>query len=327
MNTIARIATICQSGYYATSVEGNHAEVLKRLALALRQKPDLVCLPETFSTASVPRNTVANVAESIPGPTTDFFAEQARQHSCYILCPLFSRRNGIIYNSVAVIDRTGNIVGVYDKLHPVTSTSNYIEFEQGVTPGNNTPVFNLDFGCIGVQICFDAHFPESWAELARKGARIIFWCSAYNGGFPLQAYAWIHHYYVISSVGAEKSRIIDPCGDILGETEFPVNVIWQDINLDYAVCHADFNYSIPDRILTAYPGKVEIRVHGDAQHFLIVPLDPGITIAQLHREFGFITVQEYTTLHQNAYNVIQAGKAPAPQKAIHGDRPMYQKEP
>ena len=326
MATLARIATICQSGNYHNTIEGNNGEMLKRLDLALKLKPDLVCLPESFSSASVPRENVALIAESIPGPTTDLFARRAQQHHCYILCPVFTYREEHYLNTVVVIDRTGKILGFYDKIHPVTSTSDYTQFEQGVTPGSNTPVFDMDFGRIGIQICFDALFPDSWTELSCKGARIVFWPSAYNGGFPLQVYAWIHHYYVVSSVSTEKSRIIDPCGSILAETDNQVNVIWRDINLDYAVCHNDFNYSIPDRILAVYPGKVEIRTHWDAGHFLLEPLDPGVTVAGLQKEFGFITVQEYALFHQNAYNELRAGNATTPQKVAHGDRPMYQKE-
>jgi beta-ureidopropionase len=326
MNTRARIVTICQSGCYQNTIEGNNGEMLKRLELALKLTPDLVCLPESFSSASVPRDVVAKVAESVPGPTTDLFARQAQLHHCYILCPVFTHRGGQYWNSVVLIDRKGNILGFYDKLHPVTSTSDYTQFEQGITPGSTTPVFDLDFGRIGIQICFDALFSNGWAELARKGARIVFWPSAYNGGFPLQAYAWLHHYYVVSSVSTEKSRIIDPCGSILAETDQQVNIIWRDINLDYAVCHNDFNYSIPDRILAVYPGKVEIRPHWDEGHFFLEPLDPGVTVAGLQSEFGFITVQEFASLHRNAYRAARTGKDPSPQKAAHGDRPMYQKE-
>ena len=155
---------------------------------------------------------------------------------------------------------------------------------------------------------------------------MVFWSSAYNGGFPLQVYAWLHHYYVVSSVCTEKSRIIDPCGTILAETDYHTNIIVRDVNLDYAVCHYDFNYSIPDRILAAFPGQVEIRPHWDAGHFLVEPLNPGLTIAQLQKELGFISVQEYAMLHQNSYTMLRVGKEPIPQQAAHGDRPMYQKE-
>ena len=122
---------------------------------------------------------------------------------------------------------------------------------------------------------------------------MVFWCSAYNGGFPLQVYAWLHHYYVVSSVCTEKSRIIDPCGTILAETDYQLNLIARDINFDYAVCHYDFNYSIPDRILEKYAKQINIHPHWDAGHFLIEPLDPDLKISQLQKEFGFITIQEY----------------------------------
>jgi hypothetical protein len=127
-------------------------------------------------------------------------------------------------------------------------------------------------------------------------------------------------------VSTEKARIIDPCGTILAETDYQVNVIWKDINLDYAVCHDDFNYSIPDRLMTAYPGQIEIRHHWDEGHFLVEPIDPAVTVAQLQREFGFITIQEYAMYHRNAYTALRAGKAPLPQLASHGDRSMYQKD-
>jgi hypothetical protein len=266
------------------------------------------------------------VAESIPGPTTDLFARRAKQYHCYILCPVFSKRDDRYWNSVVVIDRNGEILGIYDKIHPVTSSSDYTSFEQGVTPGNDLSCFDLDFGRVGVQICFDVHFPDNWEVLANQGARIVFWCSAYNGGFPLQAYAWVHHYYVVSSVSDDKSRFIDPCGTILAETDDLVNVIWRDINLDYAVCHMDFNYSIPDRILAAFPNQVEIRTHWDEGHFMVEPIDPDVTIAHLQEEFGFITVQEYAKLHMDAYQAIQTGYEPLPQTTLHGNRSMYQKE-
>lgn len=325
MNKRARIATVCQSGNFHPTVAENNAEILKRLDLALNQNPDLVCLPESFGAASVPKETVAELAESIPGPTTDLFAKRAREYHCYILCPVFNQRDGHYWNSVVILARSGNILGIYDKIHPVTSTSNYTQFEQGITPGSNAQVFDLDFGCIGIQICFDIHFPDSWAELSSKGARMVFWSSAYNGGYPLQVYAGLHHYYVISSVSAEKSRIIDPCGTILAETDYQTNVIVRDINLDFAVCHYDFNYSIPDRILAAYPGQVEIRAHWDAGHFLVEPLDPGLTITHMQEELGFIDIKEYAARHQDAYDALWAGNPPLPQLAAHGERPMYQK--
>lgn len=323
-NTRARVATLCQAWNPARSVADNHAEILRRLELAWGHKPDLVCLPETFNTAGVSGAADA-LAESVPGPTLDLFAAQARRHRCYIVCPLLTRRDGRIWNSAVLLDRTGAIAGIYDKVHLPTSTSDFTEFDGGCTPGTATPVFDLDFGRIGIQICFDAIFADGWAELARQGARLVVWSSAYNGGFPLQAYTCLHRYYVVSSVRPEKSQVIDPCGTVLAATDCLNSVIVRDINLDYAVCHYDFNYGIPDRIHAAYPGQVEIRSHWDAARFLVEPLNPAITIARLQKEFGFSTIEESCRFHEHAYPLLRRGETPRPQAAPHGNGPQHAK--
>lgn len=327
MSTRARVATVCQSHHFFPTVQGNRKHVLGLLDLALGQGVDLVCLPEAFTSAGVTITSAEEVAENVPGPTLDAVAERARAHRAYVICPLITRRNGRCWNSAAVIDRDGGILGLYDKVHPVTTSHDYTVMEHGVAPGQlQPPVFDLDFGRVGIQICFDAGFPETWQALADLGVRLVFWPSAYNGGFPLQAYAYLHHYYVVSSVRSERSQIIDPCGRILAQTDPLANVTWHDINLDYAVCHHDFNYSVPDRILQRHPGRVEVRSYRDDAHFLVQPTDDGLTIAQLQEEFGFESTAQYHQRHREAYQYLRKGEAPPAQRAAHGDRPMYGKD-
>jgi len=321
----ARIATVCQAGSLRSSVEENRRYVLGLLELALRQKPDLVCLPEAFTTAGVTGKPITELAETVPGPTTNAISERAKAYGCYVICPILTKREAKVWNSAILIDRRGAILGTYDKTHPVTTSSDYTVFENGVTPGREIPVFDLDFGRVGIQICFDIGFPESWEELHRKGARMVFWPSAYNGGFPLQAYAYVHHYYVVSSVRSDKARVIDPCGAILAETDRLVNVVYRDINLDFLVSHYDFNYSIPDKAMRAYPGRVEIRSYLDEGHFLIEPIDDSLTIEKLTQEFGFESTFQYHQRHRDAYALIHRGERPPAQKAAHGDRLQYSK--
>jgi beta-ureidopropionase len=322
----ARVTTICQGGVFYNSVEGNRKYVMRLLDLALKNRPDVVCLPETFTTASVAEESNHKLAEKVPGSTTLAVAERAKKHECYVICPIRTERHSRVWNSAVVIDRAGEVLGIYDKVHPVTSSSDYTVFEKDVTPGLNVPVFELDFGRVGIQICFDIGFPETWEELAQKGARLVFWPSAYNGGFPLQVYAYLHHYYVVSSTCSDKSRIIDPCGRILAETDRHVNVVFQDINLDYVVSHHDFNYSIPDRILAKYGDNVRIRSYADDEHFMVEPLNDSLSSEQLKKEFGFESVFQYLQRHREAYKMMSQGKKPLVQKAPHGNRPQYAKE-
>lgn len=325
MGTRVRIATVCQGGQFFSSVEQNRKHVMRLLDLALRQNPDMVCLPEAFTTVSASAGSLDQLAETVPGPTIDAASERAREHNCYIICPVKTKRNSKLWNSAVIIDRSGDILGIYDKVHPVTSSSDYTVIEDGITPGNEFPFFDLDFGRIGVQICFDIGFPEGWQSLSEKGAKAVFWPSAYNGGFPLQIYAYLHHYYVVSSVQSDNSRIIDPLGVILTETDQHTNVICRDINLDFVVSHYDFNFSIPDEIMKAYPARVKITSHIDDAHFLVEPIDDSLTIVQLQKEFGFESSLQYHQRHQEAYSQIRRRKRPIPQKALHGDRPQYSK--
>ena len=338
MSTKARIVTVCQGRHFYPTVDQNRDHVLGLLDLAVKQRPDLVCLPETFTTVSLPDAPLADPstvdpwsalrasrAEPVPGPTTDAVARRAREHGCYVICPIKTARDGTHWNSAVIVDRSGEIVGIYDKVHPVTTSSDYTVFEGGIAPAPAARVFDLDFGRIGIQICFDAGFPETWQSLADQGARIVFWPSAYNGGFPLQVYAYLHHYYVISAVRTDRSRIIDPCGVVLAETDELSCVIYRDINLDYAVCHYDFNLPIPDRIMATYPGRVEIRSHRDDAHFLVEPIDEALTVAQLQAEFGFEDTFQYHQRHRDAFERIHQGRSPLSQRAAHADRPQYSK--
>jgi predicted amidohydrolase len=307
------------------TIEQNRAHILAQLDLALAQRPDLVCLPEEFATASV-AGSAEERAETVPGPTVDAVAERARHGRCYIVCPLLTRReDGAVYNSAVVIGRSGEIIGIYDKRQPVTSSSDYTVLEKNIRPGTSDGIFDLDFGRIGIRICFDIGFPEDWEQMARQGARLVLWPSAYHGGRALAAYALMHHYYVVTAVRTDHSRILDPFGTLLAETDRLLNVAVRDINLDYAVCHYDFNFSIPDRILARYGARVEIRSQEDDGRFLVEPTDPEVTTAHLREEFGFETVQQYLERHRNAHTSLRDGGTPAPQSAVHGDRAMYAK--
>jgi predicted amidohydrolase len=299
--------------------------MLATLDRALLQKPDIVCLPEAFTT---PYGVVADgrrPTDEFPGPTTDAVSQRANEHGCYIICPITNTRDGNRFNSAIVFGRSGEIIGVYDKVHPVTTTHDYSVFEDGSTPGAEAPVFDLDIGRIGIQICFDVGFSETWSALAEQGVRLVFWPSAYNGGFPLQAYAFLHECYVVTSVRSDASRIINPCGRVVRETDHLVNIAVYDVNLDFAVCHFDFNYTIPDQIMDAYGDRVRVVSFPDDGLFIVESVDPAVTLTQLQDEFGFEPSRAYYDRHRRGYGQLHAGETPEPQAARHGTRRQYGK--
>ncbi|HET6383298.1 MAG TPA: carbon-nitrogen hydrolase family protein [Armatimonadota bacterium] len=325
MGTRARIATVSQDGKFKRDVEGNREYVLGLLNRALLEKPDLVCLPEAFHDVGVTKP-VSETAESLSGPTIEVISREARRARCFVICPIHTREEGRIFNSAVLIGRDGEVAGVYHKACPVTGSADYTKLEEDITPGDSAPVFDLDFGRVGIQICFDVGFPENWQALADAGARIVFWPSAYDGGFPLRAYAYTHHYFVVSSTRTGTSRIIDPCGEILRETSETEPVIVRDINLDYVVSHWDWNMGIPDRIRAKYGDRVTVRQWDTGSaHFVVEPVDPALKCSDLQDEFGFESTAQYHERHRRAYQQIRAGERPTPQEARHGDRPQWGK--
>ena len=324
---MARVVTVNQGGRFGRSFDRNRDMMMDLLDEALRLDPDVVCLPEGFAGGNLGWVPLAERAETVPGPSTDACAERARRGRCYVICPLKTSRGGRFWNSAVIVDREGQIAGVYDKLCPVTRTHDYTEMEGGITPASRLPVFDLDFGRVGVQICFDAGFPENWGGLADDGAQLVFWASAYDGGFSLRVYAYLHNYYVASSVRRGRSRIIDPLGAILEETGEEPGLAAREINLDNVVYHGDFNVGLPARIREAYGKRVEVRESAPGSgHHLVEPRDPEITCAALMNEFGFESGKQYHDRHREAYRHLRAGVAAPPQKAAHGKRGQYSGE-
>ena len=110
-------------------------------------------------------------AESVPGPTTERFAALAKELGIVIVLPVYEEEQpGVLYNTAAVIDADGSYLGKYRKHHIPNLPKFWEKFY--FRPGNlGYPVFETAVGKIGVNICYDRHFPEGWRVLALNGAR------------------------------------------------------------------------------------------------------------------------------------------------------------
>lgn len=110
-------------------------------------------------------------AEPLDGPTVQAFRTLAKESDCWLAVPLFERGiMGNCFDSVVLISNEGAVSGTYRKTHIPFSRS-YEKYY--FTPGNGFPVFETPYGRIGILICYDRRFPESFRELVKKGAEII----------------------------------------------------------------------------------------------------------------------------------------------------------
>jgi hypothetical protein len=136
------------------------------IARAAQAKCDIVCLTEGLNARD---KNYPDIAEPIPGPMSNVLAQAAHTHRIYVIGCIYERQGDYVYNTAFLLDRQGKLVGKYRKTH-----LHFPEMFDGVRPGDEYPVFDCDFGRIGIEICYDSWFPEVARILALKGAEIIF---------------------------------------------------------------------------------------------------------------------------------------------------------
>ena len=203
---------------WGTTVHDNLQSMAEVLDRAGRDKPDVVLLTEIFPDCGV-KGTVYDLSEPIPGPTTDVAARKAREYHTYIITGMLERDGGKAYDTAVLIDRQGRIAGKYRKVHLPLA-----EVEGGETPGSEYPVFDTDFGRIGILICWDLFFPETVRILRLEGANIVFVPIAGDPGarhydVTTRARALDNGVYLVTSVGdGRASRIVNPDGEVMAET-------------------------------------------------------------------------------------------------------------
>ena len=196
-------------------------EVFGRLVeTAAAREADVVVLPEGITIVGNGL-TYAPAAEPVPGPTTEFLGALAKRLRVWIVAGLYEREGARIYNTAVLIGRDGTLAGRYRKMSLPDE-----EIEGGITPGADTPVFDTDFGRVGLMICWDSSYPEVARTLAARGAEIIL-LPIWGGEETLvSARAMENQVYVVASGYDFRSGIFDRRGQrIAGAREDPEVVI------------------------------------------------------------------------------------------------------
>ena len=169
-----RIALIQQTA--SDDRDGNRAKGLSALKEAARHGAQVICFAELAFEPFFPQvpasGDVKLLAESIPGPTTEAFASEARRLGVIVVLNLFEIDGDNTYDSSPVIGRSGSLLGKTRMVHVPDFPCFH---EQGYyTPGDlGAPVYDTGLGKIGVAICYDRHYPEYMRALALGGAEIV----------------------------------------------------------------------------------------------------------------------------------------------------------
>ena len=246
---------------------------------------DLAVLPEC-SFQFVKEN-VEEVAETVDGKVVGTIAEKARQHGTYATAPVQLRRDGRVYNSVVILDREGEPVGVYEKIFPVMMTDGSLEY--GITPGREFPVFDLDFGRVGVQICWDVAFEEGWQALGDQDVELVVFCTNPAVPLALRGRAWRHSYYVAASTTHPPSMVVNPTGRVLAATSEDREVLVVRIDLDYRVLHSNCLWEWPEGRRKDYAGRINVEWEADGHEYLVTSCDPDLPVRRFLEMEGLPT--------------------------------------
>lgn len=159
----------------------NRQRLAEHIGAAAKEGAQLVVLQELHNTpyfCQVENVDNFDLAEPIPGPSTEFFGELARQHSIVLVISLFERRApGLYHNTAVVLEKDGTIAGKYRKMHIPDDPAYYEKFY--FTPGDmGFHPITTSVGKLGVQVCWDQWYPEGARLMALQGADLLIYPTA-----------------------------------------------------------------------------------------------------------------------------------------------------
>lgn len=262
-----------------------------QLAQVLPGKPDLVVLPEACDRFPDHNNEERFEYYKVRGnQVRDALAALAREHGCYIAYSAAREvEDGSWRNSTQLIDRAGNVAGVYNKNHLVIEERT----RWGILYGADAPVFECDFGRVACAICFDLNFDELRLKYAAQRPDLIVFSSMYHGGLMQAYWAYSCRAHFVGACCGLPSAILAPTGDILATTTNYFSHVTATVNLDCAIIHLDHNWGRIRAMLDKYGPKVKMHDPGLLGAVLISSETSEFTIADLVQEFEFELLDDY----------------------------------
>jgi predicted amidohydrolase len=288
-------------------------EIIDEMALQARRRYpgsglDVAVLPEDAVCGGRPGSALER---SVPleGVVLEKMAAKARQHRTYVVVPLFMMEDssrGYCTNAAVLLDRSGKVVGTYRKVHPVAAKAAQT-LEDGVAPGKEFPVFECDFGRLGIQICYDMEFDDGWDALARGGAEIVVWPSQSPQTVRPAHYALKHQYYIVSSTWRNNAAIFEPTGQIGAQIFPPDRTLVRQIDLSYALVGWQSPLRNGEALSAKYGDRVGYHYSEAEDVGLFWSNDPQLPIGRMLREMGLETKEDSIARNRKLQDTIRGG--------------------
>ena len=233
--------------------------------------------------------------EPLDGPTIAAMSKKAKESSIYVVCPMGTLENDKRYNSSVLIGRDGKIVGVYHKNFPTHG-----ELDIGIMPGTETPVFETDFGRVGLTICFDLNYWEVGSGLCANKAELVLWSSMWQGARMLSKWA-IEFGFYMGAIWRGGSTFVDVAGrEVVGikrdisDSSGSAPLVTAALDMDRRLLHHDGNIKRLKPLYEKY-GSTAAYAEWLPHECLVVfgSQMPNISTDQLIKEFGLETMRDY----------------------------------
>jgi predicted amidohydrolase len=271
---------------------------------------DLAVLTEYF--LARPGDTLAETAVRLDDVRARISA-CAEKHACYLIVPMILREEGapVRYTNVAaLLDRKGGLVGMYRKVHPVSDLKFQL-LEGGMAPGRDFPVFDCDFGRVGIQICYDIFYPDGWAALARQGAEIVALPSGTPETIRPLMYAQQHRYYIVSATPRDHAAVYSPLGKIEAETT-QEGVMVHQIDLSFAIVKWEQGLDAGKGLTRRFGDRVGYHYYGDEDAGIFWSNDPALPIGRMLESLGFPDMDRETERNRLLQDSLRGGPPVAP---------------
>jgi predicted amidohydrolase len=219
----------------------------------------------------------------------------ARAHACYLVAPLILREEGEparYSNAAFLFNRSGEVVGVYRKVHPCSDLK-FKDLEGGMVPGQAFPVFSCDFSRLGIETCYDIFFSDGWETLAREGAEIVALPSGTPETVRPSLYAREHRYYVASAVPRDHAAVYNPLGVIEAEATHE-GVLVHEIDLSFALTGWLPGLDQGRALTRTFGDKVGYAYYFDQDTGIYWSNDPSTPIGKMMDSLGFPDVDQQT---------------------------------
>jgi predicted amidohydrolase len=256
-----------------------------RIGQMLPDRPDLIVLPEVCDRPdnfSLDRR--LQFYEARGSRVLDAMREAARENRCYVVYPTERRdQNGALRNSAHLIDRRGEVAGIYDKMFITLSQME----EGGFQCGTEAPQFTCDFGTLGMAICYDLNFPDLLNAYARLRPDIIVFPSHFHGSVIATYWALKSGAYMVGAIARNECYVVSPAGNTLGRSGPGMRFLTATLNLDRCVVHCPWSeLHRLEELKRLYGATAVVTEAGFMGCFLVASVAEGTSARAMAKKVG-----------------------------------------